>query len=259
MRSLPRTCRWLIACPILLGLGASTAGSDVYVCKDALGNDLYQDSPCPRQPSQPPATLARTPNPPRSDAQRDDVRRLLLRKVACDSAVPGFRDESAAVFKRWRNSRRRVIAQVESSADYRETLSRITAPAPRAAGSHAPVDEADYCRDSLLTEMEEQVRPVDSRFSSPERTWQTFQRALEGANRDLAVSCLTSTARSEHESPLRTQPREKLWELASELSFLEFKENAGPTRTAVAPTTGGGERRISFQRIANGEWKIAAL
>ena len=107
--------------------------------------------------------------------------------------------------------------------------------------------------------MEEQVRAVDSRFSSPERTWQTFQRALEGANRDLALSCLTSAARADHEPLLRTQPREKLWELAGELSALDFKEDSGPHQTALVPTAGGCERRITFQRLANGEWKIDAL
>ena len=261
MPSLLRTSRFLLVGPILIGLGALSAWPEVYECKDALGNSLYQDSPCPRKPAPPPTTPARTPTPNshRSETQKDDVRRLLLRKVTCDSAVPGFRDESAAVFKRWRNSRRRVVAQVESSAEYRDELSKTTAGAPRADGRGAQEDDAALCRDSLLTEMEDQVRRVDSRFSSPERTWQTFQRALEGANRDLAVSCLTSSARSEHESHLRTQPREKLWELAEELSALEFKEDSGPYQTAIAPTTAGCQRRITFQRLANGEWKIDAL
>jgi hypothetical protein len=261
MPSRLRTSRFLLVSSVLIGLGALSAWAEVYECKDSLGNSLYQDSPCPRKPSQPSTTPARTPTPNshRNETQREDVRRLLLRKVACDSAVPRFREESAAVFKRWRTSRRRVVAQVESSAEYRDALSKATPSAPQADGRGAPEDEAVLCRDSLLTEMEDQVSSVDSRFASPERTWQTFQRALEGANRDLAVSCLTSSARSEHESPLRTQPREKLWELAEELSALEFKEDSGPYKTAIAPTTGGGERRITFQRLANGEWKIAAL
>ena len=194
MLRLLRTSRWLLAGPILIGLGAFSAWPEIFECKDALGNSLYQDSPCPLKPSNHSTTPARTPDSHLNETRREVVRRPLLRKIACDSAVPGFREQS-----------------------------------------------------------------LDSRFSSPERTWQTFQRALEGANRDLAVSCLTSSARSEHEPPLRTQPREKLWELADELSVLQFKEDSGPYKIAVAPTPGGGERRITFQRLANGEWKIAAL
>ena len=259
MAGLLRTSRWLLVGPILIGLGAFSAWPEVFECKDPLGNTLYQDSPCPLKPPEPFKSPARTPAPHRNETQREDVRRLLLRKMACDSAVPGFSAESAALFKRWRILRRRVIAQVESSAEFLETLSKLKAGGSQADGRTAREDEAVYCRESLMNEMEEEVRPVDSRFSSPERTWQTFQRALEGANRDLAVSCLTSSARAEHESPLRTQPRERLWELADELSVLEFKEDSGPTKTAVAPTSGGGERRITFQHLANGEWRIAGL
>lgn len=203
-----KTVRLLLAGPILIGLGAFSAWPEVFECRDARGNKLYQDSPCPREPSQRSTTPSRTP-----DSHRNE----------------------------------------------REILSKTKARASQADGRGAQQDEAVPRRDSLLTEREGQVRPVDSRFSSPERTWQTFLRALEGANPDLAVSCLTSSARSNHESSLRTQPREKLWKLADELSALEFKEDSGPYKIAVAPITGGGEHRLHFQRIANGEWKIAAL
>lgn len=203
-----RTFRLLLAGPLLIGLGVFSAWPEVFECRDARGNKLYQDSPCPRKPSQRSTTPARTPD--------------------------SHRNES-------------------------ETLTKIKARASQAAGRGAQRDKAVPRRESLVTETEKQVRPVDSRFSSPERTWQTFLRALEGANRDLAVSCLTSSARSTHESPLRAQPREKLWKLADEFSVLEFKEDFGPYKVAVAPITGGGEHRIYFQRLANGEWKITAL
>jgi len=249
----------LLAGPILIGLAAFSAWPEVFECKDAGGNSLYQDSPCPLEPSQRPTTPVRTRDSHPKETQREIVRMFLLRKMACDLAVPGFREESAALFKRWRNARRREITQVESSAEYRATLSKIKAAATQADGRGAQEEKAILCDDSLLNEMEEQVRPVDSRFSSPDRTWQTFLRALEGANRDLAVSCLTSSALSEHESFLRTQPREKLWKISSEFTVLEFKEDFGSYKIAVAPTPGGGERWIYFERIANGEWKIAKL
>jgi len=259
MPRIPRTFRLLLAGPILIGLAAFSAWSEVFECKDARGNNLYQDSPCPLKPSQRTTVPARTPDSHPNDPQKEAVRMFLLRKMACDLALPGFREESAALFKRWRNARRREVAQVESSVEYRRTLSKTKAMAAQADGRGAQEDKAIRCDDALLAEMEEQVRAVDSRFSSPDRTWQTFLRALEGANRDLAVSCLTSSALSEHEPFLRTQPREKLWKISSEFTVLEFKDDFGPFKIAVAPTPGGGERRIYFERIADGEWKIAKL
>ena len=203
-----KTFRFLLAGPLLIGLGALCAWPEVFECTDAQGNKLYQDSPCPRKPSQPSTTPAKTPDLPRNK---------------------------------------------------RQTLSKAKPRASQLDGGGVLQDMAVPRRDVLLTEGEKEGRPVDSRFSLAERTWQTFLRALEGANTDLAVSCLTSSARSEHESALRTQPREKLWKLADELSDLEFREDFGPYKMGVAPMTGGGEHRIYFQRTANGEWKIAAL
>jgi hypothetical protein len=104
----------------------------------------------------------------------------------------------------------------------------------------------------------EPARPADPRLGSPQQTWQVFVGAMRGGDRDLAVSCLTSTALEESGPPIASLPKEALLEAANAFGRVEIGGDFGPFRTARARTN-GRTKWILFERTRNGEWKIAAM
>lgn len=128
------------------------------------------------------------------------------------------------------------------------------APASRAPAS-VPLGGADRRPGSIRVV----AASADPRWSSPERTWQTFVAAMNDGDRPRVLECLTSSARSGFGEEIASLPPEKLRATVAVYTRLVIAGDAGPFRTARASRTTGGAKWVFFEQTPAGDWKIAAF
>jgi hypothetical protein len=203
--------------------------------------------------------LRATEPPPPSENEVEFISIVLLRKAACDRAVPGFSDRSAEAYARWRRHGTAAIVTVERGAAFRSRLAGVD-KLPRGPVRPDEREQAEAtCGDEFIRYLYELGRDADPRLATPESTWKTFVAALRAHDREAASALLTRAARHDQRRLFADLSDERLEATGNAFVRFELKEVTGPYHVGAATRRNGSRHTVYFERSWNGDWLIAAL
>jgi len=107
--------------------------------------------------------------------------------------------------------------------------------------------------------LERELPPVDPRFATPERTWETFVAAMGHGDRETALACLTATARDELGPMVESSSEEAMREFVRTFVRVEFEGRVGPFWSLRVVRPHARPTWIFLQRTEDGALKIAAI
>lgn len=144
-------------------------------------------------------------------------------------------------------------------------ISSLFSPAKRERFKNAPTDQLEEFRincEKIYESYEEVLKPLDTRFSSPEATWNTFVSALKRGDKKTIIESLSGEARKRLESQLLKRPVKELNRvgqlyLGIHLWEDEYADDLGHQQ-ATSIKSNGKNGHVIFQRIGK-NWKITTI
>jgi hypothetical protein len=100
---------------------------------------------------------------------------------------------------------------------------------------------------------------VDARWTSPQRSLQTFVGAVKTGDRDLVLSCLTSSALADLGPDVDELPLRQLQATVGSFTGYVVEGDVGPYWSVRALREGSRPKWIFLERTGYGEWKIGAF
>lgn len=100
---------------------------------------------------------------------------------------------------------------------------------------------------------------IDARWTSPQRTLQTFVGAVKAGDRALVLSCLTSSALADLGPDLEALPLQQLQATVGSFTGYVVEGDLGPFWSVRALRAGARPKWIFLERTGFGEWKIGAF
>jgi len=176
-------------------------------------------------------------------------------KPACDQALPGYSDETAANYAAWRRQHQARIDEIERDPDFRAKqaaiLQTVAAPTPE---QKRELERA--CRD--IAEVFQAAAPADPRFASPEKTWALFHASLRTADRGTALSCLAGRARRKFSKALAGMTDRALQELSDWVTRVDIPAPTGDSIEGTLVLRDGHADPVRFLRLGQ-NWKIVEM
>jgi hypothetical protein len=229
---LPRGRTLLAAAALALGSIDVTADTEIYRCLDADGNITFQDDPCAAGTEAPAVpSPEQTSEPPPAPPAVKPVVRMVPAKAPRPAPVPVTAP--------------RPSPETPKAVAASPPTLQVLPPLPE------PIPAPPRPRRSF--------GPVDPRFASPERTWETFVSAMRNGDRETALNCLGETTREEFGASVETLSAEALRALAAEYERVEFEGEVGPFWSVRVLRANTRPTWIFLQRTEEGAWKIAAI
>jgi hypothetical protein len=211
-------------------LGSTAIAADepprIYECKDADGNVAYQDDPCPATP--PPAAARPTAGVALKAAAKSA-------KLAKPKSAPKPTDTAKPAM-----------------AAAKPPVEAKTAPASLPWAAVLPA--APPLPQHALLNPE-----IDPRWTSPQRSLQTFVGAVKTGDRALVLSCLTSSALAELGPDAEELPLGQLQATVGAFTGYVVEGDVGPYWSVRALRAGARPKWIFLERTGYGEWKIGAF
>ena len=102
-------------------------------------------------------------------------------------------------------------------------------------------------------------RDIDARWTSPQRTLQTFVGAVKSGDRALVLSCLTNSALADLGPDLDELPIQQLQATVGSFTGYVVEGDLGPFWSVRALRTGVRPKWIFLERTGSGDWKIGAF
>jgi hypothetical protein len=197
-------------------------------------------------------TAAQDPMPASGEVQGKGF--LLMTKLACDRAIPGYQAATAARYAAWRQDNAALVAQLEASPDFQ----RMRAEADKQQVTLTPAQQRlveERCEEAA--DFLGPAGPPDPRFATPEKTWDLFQASLRAADRTTALACLVQQAKRRFKENTQQLGDGQLRRLADPPIALHLGERHGESQEGEVIRNG----MASFILFVNvrGEWKIAQL
>jgi uncharacterized protein len=212
-----------------------------------------------------PPTAAQRP-PPGGPEELLNIQMLLVTKRVCEAYLPGFAQETAATYRRWRDPRARSVDAVEKSPQFQAMLEQIKSQ--QSAGASTPPAQQQRqlkeletnCRGEFLDELAKVPgAPPDPGLATPERTWNRYLAALRTGDRRSAIGCLTSTARDKFRPILEQATPEQLRGMADAVrSFALTGTSFGDIAEAAVSMNSGFGGLVYFENVS-GEWRISEM
>ncbi len=211
-----------------------------------------------------PPTAAQRP-PPGGPEELLNIQLVLTTKRECDAHIPGFQQETAAAYRRWRELRAAWVDSIEKSPQFRAMLEQIKSQESSGGGA-APVPQQQEkelestCRGQLLDEFARVPGAApDPGLATPEKTWNRYLKALRAGDRRGAIGCLTSTARDKFRPILEQSTPEQLHGMADAVrSFALTGTTFGNMAEAAVSMNSGFGGIVYFENV-NGEWRISEM
>jgi len=191
----------------------------IYECKDADGNVAYQDDPCKEAP--PVAAKPKTAVVKPKPAAKSE-------KIAKSKAAP-----NPPVASKPTTTAKPAVASLPWAA---------VLPAAPPLPQHALLNPE-----------------VDARWTSPQRTLQTFVGAVKTGDRALVLACLTSSALAELGPDQEELPLGQLQATVASFTGYVVEGDLGPYWSVRALRAGERPKWIFLERTGFGEWKIGAF
>lgn len=239
--------------------GISGAHAGIYKCKDASGAFIYQQLPCTGaahekklDDSSAPAAQA---GPDAEAVNKWAVFLTLGFKRYCDNTMPGFAEQVAFEWSRWRDKNLMAIREIEADPKSMEKLTQQ----PDQMANFKREDARFVCTPQWVRDLVGDSRSNLLQFaSSPESTWRHFIEALARADRGEALNCYSMASRPKFGRVLESLSDDQL-------------RNQAATWKLVGPPTGDSSSREYFIQagtkhagtvwfyLLNGNWLIAEM
>lgn len=175
----------------------------------------------------------------------DGVFMSLATKSYCDTNMPGFKEKSDAWFAKWRKKNQQLVEQVENDPNYKNALN-----------TKKPQDLVAVER--MCNGVLEFIEAPKLQFSSPEKTWDTFQSALKAANRDVAVSCLTGIAKDKFEHVIQEMTDEQITSMGNAVKASQVISNSEDLAEIHAVRNNNLGGLIMLEKVGE-NWKISEM
>jgi Domain of unknown function (DUF4124) len=258
-------CSWVALC-------GTPAAAQLYKCRDSSGAVSYQRVPCLGHSIEIPLTEAdakaheSAPGARPPDLANEAVYGAVFTKSICDASMPGFEQRTAAVYAAWRAARPEQVRQTETmingNPQMTAELAKLREKAAKGLSKEEVHQVEQQCGEEFVEQMERSSHPPDPRFSTPQRTWDLYMKALRSADRALAVSCLTGRYRSGMKKSFQELSDEGIKSMGdfvkglSGLTFERVGDEASITKEWGGADASDGKRwRVDFERVL-GEWAI---
>jgi hypothetical protein len=205
--------------------------------------------------------------PPAGGAQElFNIEMALFFKKQCDLNIPGFQQDSAELYRRWRKPREAWIEAIEKGPQFQAALDQLKSQGS-AGGSRTPQQQAEdlkeldnQCRGDLLDEFARVPGAApDPALATPEKAWNRYLAALRQGDRISAIACLTSTAKDKFRPILQHMTPEQMRGMADAVrSFALTGANFGNVAEAAVSMKSGAGGIIYFENVG-GEWRISEM
>jgi len=219
---------------ISTGPAAPEDEEQIHACRDGNGEIVYQSDPCAEQPpttpsvpAAPPAEPARAPAPSRP------------------APSPARRDKSGAA--------RGEVRPGPGTAPRRPRPTFILVPPSLRS------DPAQPGGGPARTPVRSGAGPLDPRFASPEKTWQTFRAAVGVNDLETALRCLAPSVVERLGPRIDSPGAAAMGWIVDESARVHAEGEAGPYWSLRIARAHERPRWVFLVRTDSGEWKIAAL
>jgi len=212
--------------------------------------------------AKPPTAAQRSP--PGGPEELVRIQMVLSTMRVCDARIPGFQQETAAAYRRWREPRAAWVEAIEKSAQFQALLEQIKSQ-QSSVGAAAPTQQQDKetesaCRVELIDELEQAPDAApDPALATPEKTWNRYLGALRAGDRKSAIGCLTSTARDKFRPILEQSTPEQLRGMADAVRSFALTGTTFGNIAEAAVSMNSGFGGIVYFEDANGEWRISEM
>lgn len=177
-------------------------------------------------------------------------------KPVCDRMVPGFDKATAVSFAAWREQHRKDVDALEADAKFKADRDTALVPPPADIAAAKAREIIGTCE--RVAGIFETAAPADSRFTEPERTWQTFRDALREGKRDVVFTCLAGEARSRFVGQLRAMDDDQMKRLGASIAEIRLSPRRGNFQEAVILQRNGAAGSVVFVK-AGENWKIGQM
>lgn len=255
-----------------IAMCSAPATAQIYKCKDSSSAVSYQQAPCQGPSVEIPLSEAdakahesayETKLP---ELGEEVVFGAVFTVSICRAGMPGFEQRIARLYATWRAVRPEQVQQAEARIATNAGMTAELAGLREKAAKGLSKEEIDQferqCGEEVIEQIARSSRPPDSRFSTPQRTFDLYMQALRSADRALAVSCLTGRYRGEMKKSFEELSDEGMRSMAnfvkglSGLRFERMADEASITKASGSVDTSEGRRCcVDFQRVF-GEWAI---
>ena len=177
-------------------------------------------------------------------------------KPVCDRLIAGFEAGTQTSWRAWKQRNHEAVAALERNPEFLAKRKEALVPPPPELLEAKTRELSVTCE--RLTNLYEAALPADARFEAPEKTWETFRKALLGANREVLRECLTGEARKGLSAPLQAMTDEQLRRMGDAVAEIKLMERSAAYQDAMVVQKDGAAGRVGFVR--NGaNWKIAQM
>lgn len=211
-----------------------------------------------------PPTAAQRP-PPGGPEELLKIQMVLTTKRMCDAYIPGFQQEAAAAYRRWREPRAVWVDATEKSPQFLAMIGQIKSQEASAGGAASAQRQQEKelestCRGELLDELAKVPGAApDPGLATPQKTWDRYLGALRAGDRRSAIGCLTSTARDKFRPIFEQSTPAQLRGMADAVrSFVLTGTTFGNMAEAAVSMNSGFGGIVYFENV-NGEWRISEM
>ena len=198
----------------------------IYECKDAEGNVAYQDDPCKGAPPVAPK--------PKAVAKAKPATKPAAKPAAKPPAASKSKTEGKLV----------AMVRPKAASERRTAALPWTAVLPAAP---------PFVQTTLTN------RDIDARWTSPQKTLQTFVGAVKTGDRALVLSCLTNSALADLGPDVDELPLRELQVTVGSFTSYVVEGDLGPFWSVRALRAGARPKWIFLERTGSGDWKIGAF
>ena len=177
-------------------------------------------------------------------------------KPVCDKVITGFQAATAATYPAWERRNHAAIAALEANAEFQAKRREALVPPPAEIAAAKSQELSVTCE--RLTNLYDAATPADARFAAPDRTWNTFRKALSEGNRDTLRSCLTGEAKKSVLAALTAMTDEQLKRMSDAIAEMKLMPGSEEFQEAMVIQRDGDAGRIAFVKTG-ANWKIAQM
>lgn len=179
-----------------------------------------------------------------------------LYKPVCDKYVDGFTRLTAGNYAVWEGKHRKELERIHADPAFQERLERALKTPPEDFKATKVRQLTVTCE--TIARVFEHEAPAQEQFGAPERTWETFRRALSKADRAAIYACLTGNARTIFAGRLHAMSDEQLRRMNASIAELKLATNQGSYQEGLVVQKDGKAGTVVFVKTG-ANWKIADM
>ena len=168
----------------------------------------------------------------------------------CEQDLDGFSARAKEPYAKWRQKHSDEVAAFDS----------YEPPIPSAPLENSQRRQLEVECEKVLEYIEDDVRPIDARFVTPDATWKVFVAALRSRDIPVLADCFSPGSRDKWISVFQGMEHTELVEMANSLTGFELlgAEAGGNFQEVVVTRANGRAGIVLFVRTSRG-WAISQM